>query len=281
MTELASTAEGAARQTPGAVEGVLYYIVDTGIRPVVYVTPPGQAPKNMGTYAHHPMSIQDGRPLAAGFSLDVEGIAFLEHDTAVEDFYDDAEVEAVYYPEIERLLVATMSAEKALVFDHQTRHGGDAAARPGIDGPVHVAHNDYTELSAPKRLRKMLDEAEAEARVDRRFAIVNVWRPIRGPIEATPLAVCDARSLEPGDFLPTDLVYEDWTGEVYRVTHRPDHRWYYFPDMERGEALIFKGYDSLTDGTARFAPHTAFDDPTSPPDAAPRESIEARALVFF
>lgn len=273
MSDLASTA-------PDAVEGVLNYIVDTGERPVVYATPPGQAPKQTGTYARHPMTIHDGRPLAAEFSLDVEGIAFLEHDTAVEDFYDDTEVEAVYYPEIERLLVANMGAEKALVFDHQARHGG-AEPHPGIDGPVHVAHNDYTELSAPKRVHKMLDEAEAQSRVGRRFAIVNVWRPIRGPILATPLAVCDARTLAPGDLLAADLVYEDWTGEVYRITHRPDHRWYYFPDMERGEALIFKGYDSLTDGTARFAPHTAFDDPTSPPDAAPRESIEARALIFF
>ncbi len=269
-----------AKVAPGAVEGVLNYIVDDGERPVVYVTPPGEPPRRTGTYDTREMPIHDGRPHAAGFSLDVEGIAFLDHDTAVSDFYDDAEVEAVYYPEVERFLTDTMGAEKALVFDHEARHGGEAAPA-GVDGPIRVVHNDYTDLSAPKRLRKMLDGAEAEARIGRRFAIVNLWRAIREPIQATPLAVCDAQSLAKADFLPTDLVYEEWTGEVYRVTHRPEHRWYYFPDMARGEALIFKGYDSLTDGTARYAPHTAFDDPTSPTGAAPRESIEARALVFF
>ena len=45
--------------------------------------------------------------------------------------------------------------------------------------------------------------------------------------------------------------------------------------------ILIKGYDSETDGRARFAPHTVFDDPTSPPDVPARESIEIRTLAFF
>jgi hypothetical protein len=110
---------------------------------------------------------------------------------------------------------------------------------------------------------------------------INVWRPIRGPVQSSPLAVCDARSMTLQDFVAMDLRYRDRTGEVYSVAFNPNHRWFYFPYMERNEVLFLKGYDSAEDGRARFTAHTAFEDPTSPPDAPARESIEARALVFF
>ena len=90
----------------------------------------------------------------------------------------------------------------------------------------------------------------------------------------------DAQSVRPEDLVPSDLVYPNRVGETYSVTFDPEHRWYYVPEMRADEVLLLKCYDSKTDGRARFAPHTAFADPTTPPDAAPRESIELRALVF-
>ena len=76
-------------------------------------------------------------------------------------------------------------------------------------------------------------------------------------------------------------VYRDRVGETYSFTYNPKHRWFYFPQMQRNEALLLKCYDSKEDGRARFTAHTSFEDPTSPPDAPPRESIEVRALIFF
>ena len=122
---------------------------------------------------------------------------------------------------------------------------------------------------------------EAEELLRHRFVEINVWRPIRGPVEESPLAVCDAQSMSLSDFVPTDLKYRDRTGEIYSLKHSSNHRWYYFPKMQRNEVLLLKCYDSAEDGRARFTAHTGFDDPTSAPDAAPRESIEARMLVFF
>src|SRR5262249_30341154 len=110
--------------------------------------------------------------------------------------------------------------------------------------------------------------------------IINVWRPIRGPLLDSPLAVCDARTVAPQDLVPSDLIYRDRTGETYSVTYNPEHRWFYVPEMRADQALLLKCYDSRTDGRARFAHHSAFVDPTTPPDAAPRESIEIRILVF-
>ncbi len=112
-------------------------------------------------------------------------------------------------------------------------------------------------------------------------AIVNLWRPIRGPLVTDPIAVCDARTIELEDLVPSDLVYRDRVGETYSVTHNRNHRWFYFSEMSRDEALLIKVFDSAEDGPARFSAHTAFDNPEAPHDAAPRESIEVRALVLW
>ena len=114
-----------------------------------------------------------------------------------------------------------------------------------------------------------------------RFAIVNIWRSIGGKIVDTPLALCDARSISVKDLVVTDLCYRDRTGEIYLVQESSRHRWSYFSEMDRGEVLVFKQYDSQVSGVARFTLHAAFRHPGTPVGTPPRESIEARTLVFF
>jgi hypothetical protein len=145
---------------------------------------------------------------------------------------------------------------------------------------VRRVHNDYTEWSAPQRVRQLMGE-EADALLTRRFAIVQVWRPIRHPVENWPLAIADARTLSPDDMVVTERRYQDRIGQTAAITYNKLHRWYWFPHMRPDEALVFKVFDSMTDGRARFTAHTAFEDPSAPPDARPRESIEIRTLAFF
>jgi hypothetical protein len=199
----------------------------------------------------------------------------------VRDFLDPAELERVYYPEVVALVRRLTGAVRAHVFDHTLRTGDDAerAAR-NIREPVLWAHNDYTDWSGPQRLRELLPD-EAGRLLERRFAIVQVWRAIDRPIVANPLAITDARSVAPADLLRAERRYPHRVGETYQLLHNPAHRWYYYPRMQRDEALVFKTYDSPADGRARFVPHTSFDDPSAPPDAPPRRSIEARAFAFF
>jgi hypothetical protein len=113
-----------------------------------------------------------------------------------------------------------------------------------------------------------------------RVQVINLWRPIRGPVRDTPLALCDATSVAAGDLVASDLIYPNRSGETYSVKFNQQHRWFYFPEMTADEALLLKCYDSAGDGRSRFAPHTAFVDPTTPASAPPRESIELRTLVF-
>jgi len=181
---------------------------------------------------------------------------------------------------MERFVAEATGAEKVVVFDHTIRVAERAVER-GLRAPVQMVHNDYTDKSGPQRVRDLLPPEEAEARLKHRFVEINVWRPIKGPVQAWPLALADASSIGPADVIPADLIYADRTGEILYGIYNPNHRWNYVSRMERHEATLIKCFDSLKDGRARFSLHTAFEDPTTAPDAPPRESIEIRTLAFF
>jgi len=215
------------------------------------------------------------------FSLDENGFVFVEHRTAVRDFFDGNELESVYYPEVAALITRLSGAKRVHVFDHTLRSGDEAEREARlVREPVLSAHNDYTDWSGPNRVRELMAE-EAESLLRRRFAIIQVWRAINRPIQSSPLTIADARSVAPEDLLIAERRYPHRVGQTYRLKYSPRHRWFYFPEMRRDEALVFKVYDSENDGRARFTPHTSFDDPSTPPGAPPRQSIEARALAFF
>lgn len=264
------------------VQALINYLEPSSERPRAYqYDPPPGVPLRTGKYVQHPVIVRNGRALAGRLSLDREGFLLAHQPTAFARFYDSDQVKAAYYPEVEALVKRLTGASRVVVFDHNVRHAPSVKDRKnGAKEPVKRAHNDCTVRSGPQRVRDLLG-AEAEALLKKRFAVVNVWRPIAGPVEESPLALCDALSIAPADLVPTDLIYRDRIGETHALAHNPAHRWHYFPRMRPDEAVLIKCYDSAEDGRARFAAHSAFDDPTSPPHARPRESIEARTLAFF
>ena len=259
------------------------YIVDTGVPPVRYIDWPEMADKAIPPqYRQYEMSVRNGRPLRDTFKLDTHGFVFAEHRTQVKDFTDEGERKRVYDPEVQALIMKHSGASEVLVFDHTLRISDEdlqkaANARPTVKG----VHNDYTEASAPVRLREIVGDAEAERRVKKRWAIIQVWRPIRGKVFVDPLGICDGRSIPRQGFIRVERRYKYRTGEVYHIAHHPAHEWFYFPHMERDEALVFKVFDSDTSKPSRFTAHSAFDDPSTPADAPPRESIETRTFAFF
>ncbi len=237
--------------------------------------------KTSGTQEPHEVEVRDGRPLAHTFNLDENGFTFLTHKTAMQDFLDPEELKRVYYPEVSQLIKKVSGASRVHVFDHTLRSGNEAEREAKLlREPVLSAHNDYTDWSGPNRVKELMG-GEADALLARRFAIIQVWRAINQPIQSNPLAIADAKSVEPDDLLIAERRYPHRVGQTYRLKYSPKHRWFYFPRMRRDEALVFKVYDSEKDGRARFTPHTSFDDPGTPPGAPPRQSIEARALAFF
>jgi hypothetical protein len=265
------------------IEAQLHYLAPMAERPRTYTyEPPAGVARSNSAHETRTVPIHDARPVASEVSLDREGFAVHRHRSAVHDFYDDDEVREIYYPEAQQVLTELTGADRVFIFDHTQRRrlNGVVDRAPGTPRqPATRVHVDHTAKSGPQRVRDLLG-ADADELLRGRVQVINLWRPIRGPVRDAPLAVCDARSVASGDLVPSDLVYPDRVGEIYAVTYNPAHRWFYVPQMQEDEALLLKCYDSATDGRARFAPHTAFDDPTAPADVAPRESIEIRTLVF-
>ena len=266
----------------GAAQAQVNYTRRTDWKPVVYqYEKPAGAPSIEDLVDPPQVNIANARPIARGLSLDRQGFLLRPQVTKVRDFDDPAQRRSVYDLEIADLVIGAAGARDALVFDHTIRRIQYDDSSAQTRAPVRIAHNDYTKKSGPQRVLDLLPKGAAQAALTRRFAIVNVWRSLNGPILDTPLALADARSVADADWIATDLKYPDRTGEVYRIAFNPAHRWFYVPQLQTDEAILIKSFDSAETGIARFTPHTAFDDPATLPGTAVRESIESRVLVFY
>src|SRR5271157_3987979 len=179
-----------AAKEPATIEAVLNYIVDDGSKVFTIVAAPGGSDtRSGGTPDPRRVVIHDGRPQARDFILDRNGFRFVRHDTKVADFYDEDEIRRVYYPEMEALIKAESGAKRVVVFDHTLRTADkEMRETKQIREVVRRVHNDYTEWSAPQRVRDILPD-EAEELLKCRYAVIQVWLPIRFPVETFPLAM--------------------------------------------------------------------------------------------
>jgi hypothetical protein len=244
--------------------------------------PPAGVPRSNIVLDERQVRISDARPIAGELSLDVQGFALVQRPTAVRDFWDEAQTLALGHPEAAELVREVTGASRVVVYDHTLRRrlvGTEDRTAGAPRQPATRVHVDQTVRSGPQRVRDLMGD-EAEALLKGRAAIINVWRPIGRPARDWPLAVGDARSIAPGDLIPSELRFQHRTGEIYGLAHNPAQRWFYVSEVRPDEALLLKCWDSDT-SVARFAPHTGFEDPTTPPDTPPRESIEFRTIAFF
>jgi hypothetical protein len=266
---------------PDTIEAELIYLAKAE-KLVTYVAKPGGVDEREGGRSEtHRVRLNNGRPLADRFEFEREGFRFVPNQTQVGNFFDEEEIRRVYYPECVELIKQVSGAKRVVVFDHTLRTAsGSQRETQKIRDIVSRVHNDYTEWSGPQRVRDIMGD-EAETLLAGRFAVIQVWRPINHPVESHPLAICDAQTVKPETLVVNERRYPDRVGQTFAITYDPDQRWYWFPRMRPDEALVFKVYESLQDGRARWTAHTAFKDPSAPPHARPRESIEIRTLAFF
>ncbi|MCZ6474080.1 MAG: CmcJ/NvfI family oxidoreductase [SAR324 cluster bacterium] len=285
MTQLNSQGQQ-AHSSGQDVRSILRFIVPQETKPSFESSAlTGGEPRILFQTEDKPVAIRDMRPIARELSLDRQGFELRRHETAVHDLYDDQALESRYDGEIEALLMQSTGAVRVVVFDRTRRSdgAGGAANQDGVRGPATRVHVDYTIASGPLRAADVLGAEEVQRILASGGHItqINVWRPITGPVQRTPLALADAGSVKPEQLIATDQVFPDRVGEIYQLAHAADQRWYWAPAMERDEVLLIKGWDSREDGRARFTPHGAFQLPRQNPGAPERESIEVRAFLAF
>ena len=264
-----------------AVQAEIEFLTPEVERPFTYAHPPlPGAEAETARFAAQMVRIRDvrdGEPLR----LDEHGAMLGRWPTRVRGFYDENHVRERYYPESAEVIQAALGADRVVVFDHNVRRS--TTRQPdghSVGQPVRHAHTDYTPRSARLRLRQLCGP-DAEWRASR-YLQVNLWRPIRGPVRAAPLALCDGTSVAPRALRTVELRYPDRSGEIYYLIHEPVQRWYFASDMSVDEAWLFKNFDSASPGPGGVAPHSAFTDPRhAHANVSPRESIEVRALAVF
>jgi hypothetical protein len=257
-------------------------------RPVYYASSAG---RKAAHEIDQPMNIvsvevEDARQRADNdaqgeFGLHPSGFELHKLPTRVEDFLDQSEIDSIYTAEIESFLKATTGCYRVHIFDYTVR-ASDPQLRElkQVREPASLVHNDYTAHSGFVCLQESLGE-EAESLAQGRFQIINVWRPLVDPVEDFPLALCDTRSLTTADLVDTERRAPNHTGEIQLALHSDEQRWFYFPKMRADEVILFKTFDSIDGGVNPCSIHSAIRLPDAPADAKPRESIEARALVFY
>jgi hypothetical protein len=258
-----------------SLDGPLLYIPSKG---------GGDSTEHVGNFVMHEVEIHNARRGKLSSSLDAEGFKLVSQDTAVEDFFDDAQIASVYHEEVRSLLIEETGAKRVEIFDDTRRSASlDRQRDLQIREPADIVHNDYTAPSGVKRLRDYFVgvPGEAERLLQRPFAIINVWRSIAGTIRNHTIVLCDATTVGADDLIAVERRAEERIGELQVALHNPGQRWYYYPDMQMDEALLIKTFDSETDGRARFTIHSSCEIPGAPVDTPSRESIETRCLVFF
>jgi hypothetical protein len=247
-----------------------------GSPPHNYVEPlPGVPQRNWGDDWQE-VKLNDLRDFEQAFTLDQNAFQIYENIPSNEHaFTDDAQIKEVYYPEVEKFLLDNVEgAQRVVLFDHTIR-------RPtGNRNPVTRVHIDQTPFSAQERVKLHVPE-DAEALLQGRYRIINVWRPLNGPVMGFPLAVADSQTTEDDDLVKIEHRYPTRNGQTAAVRYNAGQKWYYFSGMKNEDRLLLKCYDSDEQkGKWGRVPHTAFSDPRTPQGAVGRESIEVRALVF-
>jgi hypothetical protein len=254
--------------------------------PLLYIPSKGggDSTEHVGNFTMQAVEIHDARRDKASTSLDAEGFKLVSQASAVDDFFDDVQVASVYHQEVRSLLIEETGAKRVEIFDDTRRSASmERQKLTGIREPADIAHNDYTARSGVKRLCDYFagEPEEAEKLLQRRFAIINVWRSIAGPVRNHPLVLCDATTVGADELVSVERRAEERVGELQVALPGPGQQWYYYPDMRMSEALLIKTFDSETDGRTRFTIHSSCEIPGAPIDAPPRESIETRCMVFF
>ncbi|KAI1456284.1 hypothetical protein F4805DRAFT_233817 [Annulohypoxylon moriforme] len=219
------------------------------------------------------------------------------------DFDDVDKITGVLLPAFCEKLKEHLGAKEVVALDHAVRRRHEnfpisIGKNYEYNQPtmmVHVGKSiitaNCTSLGTESALDFSVDEGERMLRVmypdqgeeiiKGGWKVVNIWRPLRGPLNDWPLAICDSRTVNhETDTMPGDIVFTKWATENLQVHHSDKQKWYYLPDQTADEVLIFKSAESSPD-KCQAVPHGSFYNPHVSEEEPARESIDCRFFVLY
>lgn len=270
---------GVEADRTGNVRAELRFTVPQEDTPIVYLVDYASTTIKLES---HVVTIRNARVAEKPIELEENGFALVGFTSALQDVLDKQAVEAIFRPEAEALLQKITGAKRVVMFASLARDMRFAANNDNLGAATNV-HVDHDQATYEYSLRQVLPSEEADELLRHRWAAYNIWKPLRA-VESMPLTVCDARTIHKEDLIPTGVGTSPGEPLLPRtglgVIYRPNQEWYYYPRMTADEALILKMWDT-DQARPQWAAHSAFVDPTSPMDAAPRVSLDARFIAFF
>jgi len=236
----------------------------------------------------HEVEIRDARPIRDRLDLDREGFVLLDHNSSVSHLRDAKQLEGVYHDEIGPLIKQITGADVVLPYRAycQVRLSQRAPGESGDETtrPAGFVHADVTGKTFLEWASYVQQAEGVTVPPYRRVALYNAWRAVSPPPQDFPLALADGFSVKSGKYVVMDNVTglegEGPSVETRLALHDRDNKWYYFSNMRANELLLFKTYDSKFND-AQTVMHSSFNDTARHPDAAPRESIEARFFAYW
>ncbi|KAH8160893.1 hypothetical protein CIB48_g7358 [Xylaria polymorpha] len=261
--------------------------------PYIRMNPPPGFDRTNFEWRSYPVTLTDARPMKETFALDIHGFAYFE-DAVSQDIIDalrrsdSTSEQNTYRKHVEQFVREMTGAPRVIVFDHTLRKRrpelGQTQNTDGKEQPATMVHCDQSEKGALRRLRMNIgDDENVEELLKGHVQMINVWRPLNGPVRDWPLATMDYQTAEASDMYPCDLLRHEYEerGQTATFTYRDEHEWYYLDQQLNSEVTVIKIWDSEADSVSKFCAHAAFNHPDVPPETEPRESIEVRCLVIY
>jgi hypothetical protein len=247
-----------------------------------------------------PTRVHDARPLQGGRNesefLDEYGFVLLNAPHTVRDWGDREDVSENYLPQVEEMIRTRLYPGRELIVMQPpfVMRRGAGTETPQYGTGIHCDHDrtldeyqhNVEAFAGPEIAGQWRDRVDRDD-VDT-FVVLDFWRPTMDePLRHMPLVLCDPNSIDPEDMISTGLEGIAPNGaETYHIglKYNAGQRWYYYPEMTADEVLVFKLFE-LRKGEApqrfRACLHCAVEDPSTPPDAKPRQSCEHRVSVLL
>ncbi|KAI1144799.1 putative CmcJ-like methyltransferase [Nemania diffusa] len=187
------------------------------------------------------------------FDLDTNGFCTITAETslsATDALNEPESVETDYLAQLKVILAqhfpeySRLEAFEFVVRQRDERFPSNQLAIITHEQPACLTHSDYSTYGARLQIESSFPRQERFFE-GKEFDMINVWRPLIGPNDDWPLAVCDYTTIDvENDIISADRLHHNRVCENQLLFANEKHRWYYVKNQQPHNLLVFRNTDS-------------------------------------